>query len=280
MHARGKLHRTYLPWGQLNFLPEKTSKRCLKAFFHRGTRAAAELSADWFPGFRNQVHFLDFLPSLSPASARETVFLDVPLALTPCGYTGPKFGSEQTLFGAHTSRWFPCKQGSGGTCVMGPHVLFLLVLSIRTRRKGSVENSNWTPVTLVILALTWTHLGLSSLSVRLSGEVRVGCRDAPRSPGAVKIQIGSSVCVGKSVQHWSQTCPRTVWTQLCYLSEVLIPISLSTSPSSIASIRIMKMLESLDSVAFSFHSLHWNEVFVWFSLFFFHQPCLENPLVW
>lgn len=124
MHACGKLHRTYLPWGQLNFLPEKTSKRCLKAFFHRGTRAAAELSADWFPGFRNQVHFLDFLPNLSPASARETVFLDVPLALTPCGYTGPKFGSEQTLFGAHTWHWFPRKQGRGGTSVTGPMFCF------------------------------------------------------------------------------------------------------------------------------------------------------------
>lgn len=185
MHACGKLHGAYLPWRQLNFLPEKTSKRCLKAFFHRGTRAAAELSADWFPGFRNQVHFLDFLPNLSPASARETVFLDVPLARTPCGYTGPKFGSERTLFGVHTWHWFPRKQGRGGTCVMGPHVLFLLVLSIRTRRKGSVENSNWTPVTLVILALTWTHLGLSSLSV-LGLVVRLGW-DAGMLPGVQEL---------------------------------------------------------------------------------------------
>lgn len=274
-----KAAQAYLPWGQPNFLPEKTCRRCLKAFFHSGTRPAAELSVDWFPALRNQVHFLAFLPSLSPAAVRETVFLDVPLALSPCGCTGSEFGSEQPVFGAHTSHWFPRKQGSAGTCVMGPHVLCLPVPSFRTGRKGSVEDSNWTPVTRVTLALTWTHLGLSSLCTGLSGDVRVGHRDAPRSPGAVKIPMGSSVYLGRKVQHWSQTFPRTAWTQLCYLSEVLIPTSLSISSSSIANIRIMKMLECLDSVAFSFHSLYLNKVFIWFSVIFFIQPCLENPLV-
>lgn len=118
VHACGKLHRAYLPWGQLNFLPEKTSKRCWNVFFHSGTRAAAELSVGWFPGFRNQVHFLDSLPSKSPAAARETIFHDIPLALTLCGCPGPEFGSEQPLFGAHTSHWFPRREGSGGTSVV------------------------------------------------------------------------------------------------------------------------------------------------------------------
>lgn len=46
-----------------------------------------QLNCLWtgFLVLRNQVHFLESLPSLSPAAVREIVFLDIPLALTPCG---------------------------------------------------------------------------------------------------------------------------------------------------------------------------------------------------
>lgn len=191
MHTCRKLHRAYLPWGPLNFPPEKTSKRCLKAFSQSGTRVAVELSVGWFPGFRNQVHFLDSLPNLSPAAVREMVFLDTPLALTPCGCTGPEFGSEQTLFGAHTSHWFPCREGSGGTSVMGPHVLFVPVPSCWARRKGSVEDINQLELQWLWWSWHWPEHTWGSLpSVLDWGEGGTeGCSQESRSCENPNVQL-------------------------------------------------------------------------------------------
>lgn len=74
----------------------------------------------------------------------------------------------------------------------------------------------------------------------------MGHRDAPRS---CENPNGQLSVLGKEgpalVSDVPQDCQSTA-----LLLEVLIPTSLITSPSSIANIRIMKMLESLDSVAF------------------------------
>lgn len=237
MHACGKLHRACLPRVQLNLLSKKTCKRCLKAFFHTGAMATAELSVDQFPGFRNQVYFLNVVHSLSSASAKETVFLDVPLprVIMHLPYMGEirVFWLAACVKARHASNQFPRKHMN----VMVPRFAVSVgaFRTRRTRRRESVEDSNLdsSVVTLIILALTLTHLALFSFCIRQKrrGQVRAVRKDAPRSPGAVKIQMDCSVYVGKKVQRWSQMCPRTLSAQLCFVkNDLLVPTALITSP--------------------------------------------------
>lgn len=142
-----------------------------EGFLHTGTMAVAELSVDEFPGFRNQVHFLNIVHSLSSASTRE-VFLNIALPLLPVWLCIYRIWVRSDSWLAACIRATHTHQTSSHASAWMVELLswsfsllFLSVPSFRTRRKGSVEHSNENSsiVTLIVLPLTLAHLVLFSV---------------------------------------------------------------------------------------------------------------------